>query len=64
MQGVLTGERGRKEVKKGNGDFADGPVLETLCFHFRWHGFHPWSRNRDPARHAVWPKLNKLMNKH
>ena len=24
------------------GDFPGGPVVETLCFHCRRHGFNPW----------------------
>ena len=25
------------------GDFPGGPVVKTLGFHYREHGFHPWS---------------------
>ena len=25
------------------GDFPGGPVVKTLHFHFRRHGFDPWS---------------------
>ena len=27
------------------GDFLGGPVVKTLHFHRRRHGFHPWSGN-------------------
>ena len=26
-------------------DFPGGPVVETPRFHFRGHGFNPWSGN-------------------
>jgi len=26
-------------------DFPGGPVVRTLCFHFREHGFDPWLGN-------------------
>ena len=26
-------------------DFPGGPVVKTPCFHFRGHGFDPWSGN-------------------
>ena len=28
-----------------SGDFPGGPVVKTLCFHGREHGFDPWSGN-------------------
>ena len=27
------------------GDFPGSPVIRTLCFHCRQHGFDPWSGN-------------------
>ena len=27
------------------GDFLGGPVAKTSCFHYREHGFNPWSGN-------------------
>ena len=29
----------------GKRDFPGGPVVKILCFHFRGHGFNPWSGN-------------------
>lgn len=26
--------------------FPGGPVVQTLCFHFRGHRFDPWSKTR------------------
>ena len=26
-------------------DFPGGPVVKIPCFHCRWYGFNPWSRN-------------------
>ena len=31
------------------GDFSGGPVVKTLCFHFRGHGFDPRSGNYGPT---------------
>lgn len=28
---------------KIQGDFPGGPMIKTLCFHYRAHGFHLWS---------------------
>ena len=30
---------------KGDRDFPGGPVVQTLSFHFRGHGFDPWLGN-------------------
>ena len=37
-------------------ELPGGPVVRTLCFHCRGHGFDPWSRNLDPACRAAQPK--------
>ena len=39
-------------------DFPGGPVVKTLCFHCRGHGFYPCSGNQDPAFCTA--KINKL----
>ena len=31
--------------KKTKLEFPSSPVVRTLCFHFREHGFNPWSGN-------------------
>ena len=31
--------------KDRNQDFPGGPVVKTLCFHCRGHGYKPWSGN-------------------
>ena len=33
-----------------HGEFPDGPVDRTLCFHCRGHGFHP-SLVKEPRSH-------------
>ena len=38
-------------------DFPGGPVVKTLCFQCRGHGFDPWSWNKDPTCHAAWPEI-------
>ena len=38
-------------------DFPDSPVVKTLCFHFKEHGFNPWSGNLDPTNCTVWQKI-------
>ena len=42
---VTAGSTGRTDlVNKGRkGDFPGGPVVKTLRFHRRGHGFDPWS---------------------
>ena len=52
--------------KGGGGDFPGGPVVKTLCFHCRWHGFEPGWGTKIP--HAMQRgqkvKINlKLKNK-
>ena len=48
-------------IKRGfHLDFTGGPVVKTLCFQCREHGFNPWS-GKDPTCFAVWPKyINKI----
>jgi hypothetical protein len=36
------GEGQRGQEKK---DFPGGPVIKTLCFQYKGHGFDPWSGN-------------------
>ena len=36
------GEGQRDQEKK---DFPGGPVIKTLCFQYKGHGFEPWSGN-------------------
>ena len=31
-------------LKNSFRDFPGGPMVKTLCFHYRGHGFDPWSR--------------------
>ena len=31
-------------IRKGRG-FPGSPVVKTPCFHYRGHGFYPWSGN-------------------
>ena len=35
----------RLETKTPRRGFPGGPVVRTLCFHFRGCGFDPWSGN-------------------
>ena len=37
--------KGRTVSEEVKEDFPGGPVVETLRFHCRGHGFNPWSRN-------------------
>ena len=34
-------------------DFPGAPVVKTPSFHYRGHGFNPWSGNYDPTCHIV-----------
>ena len=43
--------------KKNLWDFPGGPVVKTLCFHYRGMGSIP-SRGSSPCR-GVWPKKKK-----
>ena len=36
-----------------NWTFLGGPVVRTLGFHFRRHGFNPWSENQDTISCSV-----------
>ena len=38
------------------GYFPGVPVVKTLCFHITGHGFHHWSRDKDPTCCPTWPK--------
>ena len=51
-----------KPVKTDWGNSLSGPVVRTLCFHCREHGFNPWSGNWDIGCHAAWPKTIKKKN--
>ena len=47
-------------------DFPVGPVIKTLHFQCRGHGFHPWLRSKDPTCHTekkseIMPLLNQLV---
>ena len=37
------GFQGHSTNSRGNGDFPGRPVIRTLSFHCRGHGFDPWS---------------------
>ena len=37
----------------------DGLADKTPCFHYRGHGFDPWSGNQDLACLEMWPKEKK-----
>ena len=37
--------KGRTVSEEVKEDFPGGPVVKTLHFHCRGHGFHPWLRN-------------------
>ena len=39
--------------------FPGSPVVKTLCFQCRGHGFNPWSGNWDPLCCTVRPKNKK-----
>ena len=39
-------------------EFPGGPVVKTLCFHCRDHGFDPWLRNWNPTCHGAQPNNN------
>ena len=47
-----------RAVKCGLRDFCGSPVVVTLSFHSRGHGFNPWSENRS---HML--QKNKQTNK-
>ena len=49
-KGVTNKERGKAR------DFPGSPVVKTLSFHCRGHGFDPWSGNQDPTSCVVKPK--------
>ena len=56
-QGSGVGSRDSQEVQfkiMETGYFPGGPVVKTLRFPCRGHGFDPWSRNKDHACCAVW----------
>ena len=40
-------------------DFFGGPMVKTLCFQYRGHGFNPWLGNKDPTCHKAWSKKKK-----
>ena len=44
-------------------DFSGGPVVKTLCFHCRGHGFDPWLGNRFHMSHDVVKKIKKKIKK-
>jgi len=52
-------KEGEKKKKK-EGDFPAHPVVKTLCFHCRGHGFEPWwgTRSHMPST----PKKKKKEN--
>ena len=51
------------QIKKSKiGQFPDGPVVKTLCFHCQGHGFDIWWGNWHPTSCMVWPKqTNKTL---
>ena len=49
------------KLKRG-WDFPGGPVVKTLHFQCRGHGFGPRSQNEDPTCHMAWPKINKMLS--
>ena len=49
-----------RAVKCGLRDFCGSPVVVTLSFHSRGHGFNPWSENRS---HMLQKKKNKKHNR-
>ena len=42
-----------------SGDFPGSPVVKTLSFHCRGHGFDPGQGIRNPACCKAWPKKKK-----
>ena len=36
--------------------FRTSQVVQRLLLQCRGHELHPWSRNKDPTCHAMWPK--------
>ena len=44
-------------------DFPGGPVVQTLCFQCRGHGFNPWSGNLDPCMPHSVAKIKLIRNK-
>ena len=41
-------------------DFPGDPVVKTLHFHFKGHGFDLWLGSEDAESHVMWPKLKEL----
>ena len=50
---------GYRSFKNEDRDFVGSPVVKTLHFHCRGHGFDPWLGNSHPTCHVAWPKTNK-----
>ena len=46
IKGILWKERKKKRNKYLRG-YLGGPVVRTLLFHCKGHGFYPWSGNKD-----------------
>ena len=47
-------------IKSPTWEFSGSPVVRTLQFHCRGHGFDPWSGNQDLTCHvACQKKINK-----
>ena len=52
IKGILWKERKKKRNKYLRGHLG-GPVVRTLLFHCKGHGFYPWSGNKDLACFGV-----------
>ena len=44
-------------------DFPGGPVIKTLPFHLRGHGFDPWWGELRSCQRAAQPKKKKVFLK-
>ena len=45
------GRQQKHLFRKAKGEFPSGPVIQTLCFHCRGHGFDSWLRLRKVKSH-------------
>ena len=43
--------------------FPGSSTVGSLHFHCRWPRFDPWSGNKDPTSHTVWPKKQNKRKK-
>ena len=57
------GRQQKHLFRKAKGEFPSGPVIQTLCFPCRGHGFDSWLRLRKVKSHKPHGAAKKNKNK-